>query len=207
VARTLAEIAKVQGERDPQADRARVREIDAKLVNLARLAAETAEVAEVAKLISTLNAERTQLRARIETAPQLPDADRLRRKVLEHALRLREAFDGDPESGKATLRALLGDRRMTVAADPEHGFRVEGIFSVPSWPSGPQGYRGAATSETSRSKGARPYLGCMKNAVDFSGRTWVGMRSFSGTTCRSLRPRAATGPATATRYTATARKA
>jgi len=150
VARTLAEIAKVQGERDPQADRARVREIDAKLVNLARLAAETAEVAEVAKLISILNAERAQLRARIETAPQLPDADRLRRKVLEHALRLREAFDGDPESGKATLRALLGDRRMTVAADPEHGFRVEGLFGVHSWPSGPQGYRGGATARAER---------------------------------------------------------
>jgi hypothetical protein len=135
------------GGRVPEADRARVREIDAKLVNLARLAAEAAEVAEVARLIATLNTERAQLRARLESAPRLPDPERLRRKVLEHALRLRDAFEGAPEEGRGTLRALLGDRRMTVSADAEHGFRVDGLFAVPAWPggSGPQGYRGGAT--------------------------------------------------------------
>jgi hypothetical protein len=153
VARTIGAIEEEIGGRVPDADRARVREIDAKLVNLARLAAEAAEVTEVARLIATLNTERVQLRARLESAPRLPDPERLRRKVLEHALRLRDAFDGAPEEGRATLKALLGDRRMVVTADPEHGFRVEGLFAVPAWPggSGPQGYRGGATSETSRS--------------------------------------------------------
>jgi hypothetical protein len=38
------------------------------------------------------------------------------------------------DSGSATaFRALLGDRRMRVLADPErdHGFRVEGLFELP----------------------------------------------------------------------------
>jgi hypothetical protein len=38
---------------------------------------------------------------------------------------------GPPEEGRATLRALLEDRRMTVAADAEHGFRVEGSSRSP----------------------------------------------------------------------------
>ncbi len=37
---------------------------------------------------------------------------------------------GTPEQGKRALRSLLGDRRMTVAADAESQFRVEGLFDL-----------------------------------------------------------------------------
>jgi hypothetical protein len=60
----------------------------------------------------------------------LAPAAALRRRVVEAALELREALAAAPEEARTALRVLLGDRRMQVAADPEHGWRLEGVFEV-----------------------------------------------------------------------------
>jgi len=68
-------------------------------------------------------------------------------KVLEHALKLRQAFEGSAERGKATLRALLGDHRMRVVAEGE-GFRVEGLFEPPLLPGWDEQKSPPATTES-----------------------------------------------------------
>ena len=43
---------------------------------------------------------------------------------------MRAAFAGDADPRRGAFRALLGDRRMSVFADPESSFRVEGLFEL-----------------------------------------------------------------------------
>jgi hypothetical protein len=44
---------------------------------------------------------------------------------------MREALADDADSRRAAFRALLGDSKMRVLADPERTFRVEGVFRLP----------------------------------------------------------------------------
>jgi hypothetical protein len=106
----------------------RLREIDRELKNLVRLAAVTGNVPEVAAGIAALRAEASALR--IVSVPRKPLAE-LRRQIVEHALQLRTAFDAAPDEARGAMRALLGERRMKVLEDQQHGWRVEGLFEVP----------------------------------------------------------------------------
>jgi DNA invertase Pin-like site-specific DNA recombinase len=216
--RTLEEIAKERRAADPKLLR---RELDAFMVERnALIDAHIKGLTEPAESEPRLRAqlerkrelERRLAASEAETTPFDPEA---LRPVIERTIRdLHAALVGDLPERRDALRALLGPERLRVYPDREKGFRLEGALRIrldaPSSRSREGASYGSGGPLHPRRAGPRvraPYLGCMKNAVDFSGRTWVGMRSFSGTTCRSLRPRVATGPATATRYTATARKA
>ena len=56
--------------------------------------------------------------------PRKPVAE-LCRRIIEHALQLRTAFEAAPDEARGAMRALLGERRMKVMEDPQHGWRVE----------------------------------------------------------------------------------
>jgi hypothetical protein len=58
------------------------------------------------------------------------DPDALRARVDRYARDVRSAFDRAPEQRRAVLERLLAGRRMTVYAEPEPGFRVEGLFEL-----------------------------------------------------------------------------
>jgi hypothetical protein len=58
------------------------------------------------------------------------DPDALRAPVDRYARDLRAAFGRRPVEGRAVLERLLAGRRMTVHAEPEPGFRVEGLFEL-----------------------------------------------------------------------------
>jgi hypothetical protein len=96
--------------------------------NLVRLATKgLGDLDAHAKVLRELRAERTALEARLRArrAPALGGEERL---VEESLANLRGAFLASPERAHATFLALLGGRRMRVAAHPAPGFAVEGIF-------------------------------------------------------------------------------
>ena len=116
---------------DPKADRARIREIDQELTNLARFAAKTGRVEAAADLYGELQTERTKILGRLEEAACDFDPDLVQAVVLERVRQMRAAFDGSDADRRGAFRALLGTRRMTVASHPDRGFQVEGLFELP----------------------------------------------------------------------------
>jgi len=85
-------------------------------------------VDEAADLFAELEAEPATLHAQLGAAPPTSiDAEALR---AERVLELRRALDHSPDRGRSLFLCLLSDRRMRVGADPEHGFRVEGVFDL-----------------------------------------------------------------------------
>jgi site-specific DNA recombinase len=130
VALVLAEIRRA----DPRADRARLREIDQELANLARFAAKTGQVDTAAELYGELHGERAQIAARIGDVASDFDLGVVREVVLERVTQMRAAFDGSDADRRGAFRALLGDRRMSVAPHPDRGFQVEGLFELPLEP-------------------------------------------------------------------------
>jgi len=124
----LALVALAEHEKRRGTHLLRLRKIDRELKNLVRLAAATGDVPEVAAGIAALKAEASALQ--IAAMPRTPTAE-LRRRIIEHALQLRSAFDAAPDEARGAMRALLGERRMKVLEDKQHGWRVEGLFEVP----------------------------------------------------------------------------
>ena len=119
------------GMRQEPSLRARLEKIEGELGNLARFAAKTGRVDEAADLFAELEAERESLRAQLGAVPPTSiDAEALRALAEERVLELRRALDLSPDRGRSLFLSLLGDRRMRVGADPEHGFRVEGVFDL-----------------------------------------------------------------------------
>ncbi len=115
---------------DPSADRARLREIDQELANLARFAAKTGRVDAAAELYRELQIERAQILPRLGETDCDFDPELVRSVVLERVKQMQVAFDGSDADRRGAFRALLGNRRMTVAAHPERGFQVEGLFEL-----------------------------------------------------------------------------
>jgi hypothetical protein len=58
------------------------------------------------------------------------DVEQLRPRIEARVLEMREAFAGAPEVRRGAFRALLGERRLRVLADPAQRFRVEGLFEL-----------------------------------------------------------------------------
>ena len=58
------------------------------------------------------------------------DPDALRARVDRYARDVRSAFDRAPEQRRAVLERLRAGCRMTVHAEAEPGFRVEGLFEL-----------------------------------------------------------------------------
>jgi len=113
---------------DPRQARARLREIDRELANLARYVAKTGKVDAAAAQYAELDAERARL---LDYLTELPvfDPGEIRRAAEVRVLALRQALEHGPES-RAALRSLLANRRLRVGPDPERGFRVEGLLEV-----------------------------------------------------------------------------
>jgi DNA invertase Pin-like site-specific DNA recombinase len=121
-------LAEAMNREDPRQVRARLREIDKELANLARFVAKTGKVDAAAAHYAELDAERNRLLDRL-TEPPVFDPEEIRRAAEARVLVLREALAHGPES-RAALRALLGNRRLQVGPDPERGFRVDGLLEV-----------------------------------------------------------------------------
>jgi hypothetical protein len=104
-------------------------ETERKLANLVRLAAETGELEQIGEEIRRLKAQRGELEASALAAGVRIDwaeiADRMRARVD----RLRGLLVGSRESGRRALRALLGDRRLTIHPS-DRGFRLEGFLRL-----------------------------------------------------------------------------
>ena len=108
----------------------RLSEIADELSTLRRIASRSSRPSDVGRLIAELEHERANL-----TAPRTAftgiDRDLLRDVVTARVFEMRQAFEGCDEDRRAAFRVLLGDRRMSVCADPERHFRVEGVFELP----------------------------------------------------------------------------
>ncbi len=113
------------------AARSRIRELEKELCNLARLAAETGEVRVYAKMIREREEERAGLEARLAEM-QAPEIDRgALFEIAEGRVgQLRDWFAEAGEGARRALRMLLGERRLAVHPDPDHGYRVEGFIDL-----------------------------------------------------------------------------
>ena len=143
VQRTLELVSREVALRDPTADRARLREIEAELGNLARFAAKTGNVEQAAGLYAELERERETIRVWLRGPTRGLDLDAVRPRVLERAEELRSAFAESPDHARAAFHALLRGRRMKVSPDAERKFRVEALFELAL---GPRAARGPGGS-------------------------------------------------------------
>lgn len=118
-------------EPEPAEVRARLAEIDEELATLRRVASRSGRPRELARVVAELEAERASVTGRADRPTRAGIAPDLLRAVIEaRVLEMRAAFHASAEDQRAAFRGLLGDRRMRVGADPERGFRVEGVFSL-----------------------------------------------------------------------------
>ena len=104
-----------------------------------------------ARVLGELRAERAALQGQLGHARSCEldlDEARVRKLVEESVADLRAALSGAPEDARRVFAALLGDRHMRVAPDPERGFRVEGLFewSLEARAPGPQEKTGRLAS-------------------------------------------------------------
>lgn len=79
-----------------------------------------------------LDLVRREVAARVAARSSVPvDEARLRSVAERWAVDARATLESSPEDCRRAFGGLLGGRRMAVHADPERGFRVEGLFDVP----------------------------------------------------------------------------
>lgn len=84
------------------------------------------------------------------------DRNTLCADVERYARDLADTLTLNPDSGNRGFRALLGDRRMSVYADPDRGSRVEGIFEIDlAGGGGSGGNGGGAESLVTRARHVR----------------------------------------------------
>lgn len=133
----LAMVRRELGRDDGEADQRRLAEIEEEIERVARLAARVGNVDAVARVIADLEAERKVIAERRRLAPIEIDDAQLRRRAERWASDARATLAGSPKECRSGFEALLGGRRMSVLADPEQRFRVEGIFDVPWMNEGP----------------------------------------------------------------------
>jgi hypothetical protein len=131
VERAIAEVqACVSPDAPDPTKRVRLAEIDEEVAVLTRMAERSGRSAQVAQLIAGLEGERASLATQNRSGPAI-DIEALRSVIEASVLEMRAAFAGDSDSRRAAFRALLGESRMRVFADPDRTFRVEGIFRLP----------------------------------------------------------------------------
>ena len=111
------------------ANPSRLREIDRELAKLVRLAAATGDIPEVASAITGLKAEAAALRLAARSGRPVTKA--LRRQIMLCSS-ARRSTPGPTRPGPH-CGPFLGERRMRVAADQQHGWRVVGLFECPNW--------------------------------------------------------------------------
>lgn len=108
---------------------ARLAEIDEELATLRRIA-ERGSSRHAARLVADLERERVEIAAPQNRASEAIDFEALRAAIDASVREMRAALAGDADARRGAFRALLGDRRMSVFADPERTFRVEGLFEL-----------------------------------------------------------------------------
>ena len=97
----------------------------------------------------------TLVLAEIRREPLVPTV--VREVVLERVRQMRAAFDGSEADRRGAFRALLGDRRMSVAPHPDRGFQVEGLFELPLKPGRVAGGGDLTATRMFGSGGGAPY--------------------------------------------------
>ncbi len=83
--------------------------------------------------IARLESEKREIDQRLlnTSTPIEISPKRLRQLVADRVTDLKETFAGDRAGIRNAMKELLRGRRMTVAPDPERGFRIEGLFEWP----------------------------------------------------------------------------
>jgi hypothetical protein len=128
VERTMRLLEQGRAAADPEADRQRLANLEAKIERAVELAVELCDLEAPRRKLAALRAERTELLARLRAAPQPRSVEALRHLATERANDFRKAVAGAPEECRRALRVLLDGGRMRVYADAERAFRVEGVF-------------------------------------------------------------------------------
>lgn len=132
VARTLELVRDRLAARDPERDRRRLAEVELQVERAVELAVRMGgRVEAVERKLDALEAEKSEILARLDRAPALPSEAALREIARPRVLDYRGLLESSPEDGRRALRALLAGERMRVYSDTERGFRVEGLFRVP----------------------------------------------------------------------------
>jgi hypothetical protein len=101
-----------------------------------------------------------ELRATRRAQPRAAEAEvaQLEAMVRDEIARLKIALAGEPDAARRGLRALLGERRLAVYADPELGFRVEGTVRLRLGSTNPPAGQGRRAGCADGSGGAIPVV-------------------------------------------------
>ena len=123
------EIVREESEaKDTTVAEARLSEIGTQIDRLIKLAETAGDIEAIGARLAQLERERESLADQVVSRLEPPNLDALRPAIEQTVRSFSEWLSGTPEQGKRALRSLLGDRRMTVAADAERQL-LFGMFS------------------------------------------------------------------------------
>ena len=131
VEQALARVAEGIGP-DRERDGARLEALEGEIERAIDLGVRMGGLDAVARKLEALQREHEETRERLATAPpELPNHEDLRQLIEARVVDFRAAFEAEPVVMRRAIRALLGERRLAVRADPERGFCVEGLVGLP----------------------------------------------------------------------------